>query len=184
MKQGANAMYKCLCCGLETLPVPPEEAIAFICPVCWWENDVFIKSDDEPSDENKGITLNEARANYKKCSIAHPQFITERVDRLDIGWQDLIQRLSKSAKTFEIHCWNEETEFIELALKYGKYKDNTWPLGKVITGNITSDFIDMLINLPRPTDTEIYYKRTPFFSIFFDNGFSSEHYGTEINFIG
>ena len=68
MKQGANAMYKCLCCGLETLPVPPEEAIAFICPVCWWENDVFIKSDDELSDENKGITLNEARANYKKCS--------------------------------------------------------------------------------------------------------------------
>ena len=28
---------------------------------------------------------------------------------------------------------------------------------------------------------EIYNKMTPFFSIFFDNGFSSEHYGTELH---
>ena len=35
-------MYECLCCGLKTLPTKAENAIAFICPVCWWENDVFI----------------------------------------------------------------------------------------------------------------------------------------------
>jgi len=175
-------MYECLCCGLKTLPTEAENAIAFIWPVCWWENDVFIKSDNEPSDENRGMTLNQARANYKRCGIANPQFITERVDRLDIGWRDIVKDLSKNAKTFEIHCWNEETEWIELALKYGTVKEDSWKLGKVISGDITEEFINMLINLPRPTDTEIYYKRTPFFSIFFDNGFSSEHYGTEINF--
>ena len=32
-------MYKCLCCGNETLPVPADEAIAYICPVCWWVPD-------------------------------------------------------------------------------------------------------------------------------------------------
>ena len=175
-------MYKCLCCGLETLPTEPENAVAFICPVCWWENDVFTKSDDEPSDENIGMSLNQARENYKKCGIANPQFITERVDRLDIGWQDIVKRLSRTASSFEIHCWNEETEWIELALKYGELKEHSWELGKVISGKITDEFIEMLISLPRPTDTEIYYKRTPFFSIFFNNGFSSEHYGTEINF--
>lgn len=175
-------MYKCLCCGLETLPTEPENAVAFICPVCWWENDVFTKSDDEPSDENRGMSLNQARENYKKCGIANPQFITERVDRLDIGWQDIVKRLSRTASSFEIHCWNEETEWIELALKYGELKEHSWELGKVISGKITDEFIEMLISLPRPTDTEIYYKRTPFFSIFFNNGFSSEHYGTEINF--
>ena len=106
-----------------------------------------------------------------------------RIDRLDIGWQDIVKDLSRNAKTFEIHCWNEETEWIELALKYGKIKEDSWELGKVISGDITEEFINMLVNLPRPTDTEIYYKRTPFFSIFFDNGFSSEHYGTEINFL-
>ena len=62
-------MYKCLCCDNETLPVPAEEAIAFICPVCWWENDVFLKSPDEPSDENHGMTLLEAHENYIKYGI-------------------------------------------------------------------------------------------------------------------
>ena len=62
-------MYKCLCCGNETLPLPAEEAIAFICPVCWWENDVFLKSPDEPSDENHGMTLLEAHENYIKYGI-------------------------------------------------------------------------------------------------------------------
>ena len=58
-------MYPCACCGYLTLPVPREQAIAYICPVCYWENDVFITSDDEPSDENHGITLKEGRENYK-----------------------------------------------------------------------------------------------------------------------
>ena len=62
-------MYKCLCCGNETLPVPAEEAIAYICPVCWWENDVFLKSADEPSDENHGLTLLDAHENYIKYGI-------------------------------------------------------------------------------------------------------------------
>jgi len=57
--------YPCPCCGYITLPAPQEEAIAYICPVCFWENDVFVKSDDEPSDENHGMTLNEARENYR-----------------------------------------------------------------------------------------------------------------------
>ncbi|MEY8420785.1 hypothetical protein AALA83_16120 [Oscillospiraceae bacterium 44-5] len=37
------------------------------------------------------------------------------------------------------------------------------------------------IGLEEPTDKEIENKLTPFFSIFLDNGFSSEHYGTKLN---
>lgn len=62
-------MYKCMCCGNETLSVPVDDAIAYICPVCWWENDVFLRSSDEPGDENHGITLLEAQENYKKYGI-------------------------------------------------------------------------------------------------------------------
>lgn len=58
-----KGIYPCPCCGYHTLPVSKEDAIAFICPVCFWENDIFISSDDEPSDENHGMTLNEARRN-------------------------------------------------------------------------------------------------------------------------
>lgn len=66
-------MYKCKCCGHETLPVPPEDAVAYICPICWWENDVFTADDDEPSDENHGLTLNEGRKNYREYGICDPR---------------------------------------------------------------------------------------------------------------
>ena len=57
--------YPCPCCGYLTYPVPREDAIAYICPVCFWENDVFVTSDDEPSDENHGIPLRTAQENYR-----------------------------------------------------------------------------------------------------------------------
>jgi len=46
---------------------------------------------------------------------------------------------------------------------------------------VTEKFIDYLLSITKPTDTDIYNKMTPFFSIFLDNGFSSEHYGTELH---
>jgi len=68
-------IFPCPCCGYLTFPVPKEEAIAFICPVCFWENDVFISSDDEPSDENHGMTLNQGRKNYQKYGAMREDFI-------------------------------------------------------------------------------------------------------------
>ena len=60
----------------------------------------------------------------------------------------------------------------------GEYSDEG-KSGKNVDGR--PEFLQMLLGLPKPTDTEIYNKMTPFFSIFFDNGFSSEHYGTELH---
>ena len=55
---------KCLCCGYKTLPKKVEECICFICPVCFWENDIFMKNiydTKEKSDSNGGMTLEEAQ---------------------------------------------------------------------------------------------------------------------------
>ncbi len=49
--------YQCPCCGYFTYNVPANEDCGYICPVCFWENDPFIASDNEPSDSNHGITL-------------------------------------------------------------------------------------------------------------------------------
>lgn len=57
--------FPCPCCGCRTLPVPKEEAIAYICPVCFWENDLFTASDEMPSDCNHSLTLEQGRANYR-----------------------------------------------------------------------------------------------------------------------
>lgn len=90
----------------------------------------------------------------------------------------------KNAKTFEIHCWNEETDEIALALKYGKLKESDWTYGKVITGEVTPGFVEMLLSQPKPTDIEAANKMTPFFNVFLDDTFQSSHWGTEIYYGG
>ena len=96
----------------------------------------------------------------------------------------LITDALKNAKTFEIHCWNEETEWIELALKYGKLKESDWSYDKVIIGEVTPEFIKMILSQPKPTDIEAANKMTPFFNIFLDDTFQSSHWGTEIYYGG
>lgn len=54
--------YQCPCRGYFTYNVPANEDCGYICPVCFWENDPFIASDNEPSDSNHGITLKEAKS--------------------------------------------------------------------------------------------------------------------------
>lgn len=61
----------CPCCGYRT--IPDNDAMAFICPVCMWEIDVFISSDNEKSDENHGLTLSQARENYKQYGAVLPR---------------------------------------------------------------------------------------------------------------
>lgn len=56
--------YPCPCCGHFTYPVPPDQDCGFICPVCFWENDPFLTSEEESSDQNHGITLKKARSNF------------------------------------------------------------------------------------------------------------------------
>jgi len=105
----------------------------------------------------------------------------DRMEKDNSKWLKLMTEALKSAKTFEIHCWNEEKEWIEGALKYGTLKKSDWKYGKIIEGDITSEFISMILDMPKPEDVEIYNKMTPFFSIFLDEyNFQSCHYGTEI----
>ena len=112
-----------------------------------------------------------------------PQFEMVTLDSLEKDnskWLAYITAALDGAKTFEIHCWNEETEWIELALQYGSLKDDDWRHGQIITGNVTPEFAQMLLRQPKPTDTEIYNKMTPFFNVFLDDKFQSCHYGTEL----
>ena len=64
----------CPCCGCRTLPAPREEAVAFVCPVCFWENDVFLPDEHTPSDENHGLTLGQARENFRRFGACLARF--------------------------------------------------------------------------------------------------------------
>lgn len=67
--------YPCPCCGYLTFPVPREGAVAYICPVCFWENDVFDPGEDDPSDENGGMTLREGRENFRNYGAVRPDLV-------------------------------------------------------------------------------------------------------------
>lgn len=114
------------------------------------------------------------------CETEMQSVYFDRTEKDNAKWLDLITKALKSVKTFEIHCWNEESEWIKVALKYGILKDSDWKYGKIIIGNVTQEFSDMLLGMSKPTDIEIYNKMTPFFNVFLDDSFQSCHYGTEI----
>ena len=71
LERSTDGDYPCPCCGFRTFPIPAADALAYICPVCMWENDLFTASDDEPSDENHGLTLNQGRENFKTLGVCH-----------------------------------------------------------------------------------------------------------------
>ena len=109
------------------------------------------------------------------------ELFLDNTEKDNSKWIVLIAQTLRTAKRFEIHCWNEETEWIELSLKYGSLKDSDWKYGKIIEGDVTPEFVSMILDMPKPTDIEIYNKMTPFFNIFLDDtDFQSCHYGTEI----
>lgn len=58
----------CPCCANYTFPIGNEKNLYLcgaICPVCYWEIDLFVSDDDEPSGSNHGLSLNQAKENYK-----------------------------------------------------------------------------------------------------------------------
>ncbi len=65
--------YKCRCCGNFTLSGENEEEVKWdICPVCFWENDIFSEDGEQYSGANH-MTLNEGRENFKKYKACSPE---------------------------------------------------------------------------------------------------------------
>ena len=62
----------CPCCGNITIP-NGGDALAYICPVCLWEIDLFLSSGEEASDLNHGLTLQQAQQNYRECGAVLPR---------------------------------------------------------------------------------------------------------------
>lgn len=85
--------YTCFICGRRTLD---SRCDWDICPVCFWEDDVLVKTGDagQSSPANGGLRVAEAQANYilfGGCSErdrAHVRAPTEE-EELDPDWKPL-----------------------------------------------------------------------------------------------
>lgn len=106
--------------------------------------------------------------------------LVDRRTRDKLWWNELIRCCAVIGESFEIHCWSDECAEAAEALRFGEKTRSTWHGGIVIRGQITKEFLRFLMDSPKPTDTEIYNKMTPFFSLFLGDVLYSEHYGTEI----
>lgn len=95
-------------------------------------------------------------------------------------WNQLVRCCAVIGEPFEIHCWSDERSEMELALRFGEKVRSSWHGGTVIRGKITREFLKFLTEAPKPGDTDIYNKMTPFFSLFLGDVLYSEHYGTEV----
>lgn len=67
--------HPCPCCGRRTFRSPAADALAYICPVCLWENGLFAASDDEPSGGNRGMALNQARTACRRLGAVREEFL-------------------------------------------------------------------------------------------------------------
>lgn len=114
------------------------------------------------------------------CATEMHSVYLDRTEKDNSKWLELITKALKTAKNFEIHCWNEENDWIDVALQYGELKESDWKYGKIMKGKVTPEFAQMLLSMPKPQDIEIYNKMTPFFNVFLDSTFQSCHYGTEV----
>lgn len=128
--------------------------------------------------ENTQHKKHTAAAGYRRQAGEYTFIdLSGRPDNSD--WQAFIRQRLVSAAHFQIYCRNEESRQIALAEKYGQRTDAGWDWGVVVKGDVTDEFVNMLLSQPRPADRDIYKKMTPFFTIRFDNGCESGHWGTE-----
>lgn len=95
--------------------------------------------------------------------------------RVDRDWlKRFVRHFAKPGLSFELHCWNEETEAIALAKSIAHPKVSDWKHGVYYEGVVTQENIPVLATI---SDEE---EATPFFDILIDGDLCCEHWGNEI----
>ena len=74
-----------------------------------------------------GMTVNPAA---QAETVERQAVYLDRSETTDRRWKALVSERLKTAKTFEIHCWSEESEWIQVALQYGELRQTNWVHGK------------------------------------------------------
>ena len=106
------------------------------------------------------------------------QMIYNKVSSL--WWREVVSHFINEGDRFDIRCWKEEIEEIDVASKYGCPVDDINEIS--IKGVVSSELITELLS-DEPKDRSIYNKMTKYFTINVYSEktfFCSAHYGTEI----
>ena len=67
-------LHQCPCCDYFTLEEPPQKSD--VCPVCFWEDDgEYLDRPDLESSQNNGLTLREARENFRNVGACEVEMV-------------------------------------------------------------------------------------------------------------
>ena len=75
MNERSNQRHPCKCCGYYTFVGTQEDIAWDICPVCFWENDVFGTDIHTYSGANH-MTLAQGQENYRQCGACDPKMLS------------------------------------------------------------------------------------------------------------
>ncbi len=70
----AEKRTACVCCGYFTMIGEPDDYAWDICPVCFWECDVFSDNPDKSSGANH-MTIRQGRENFQKYGACDEKFV-------------------------------------------------------------------------------------------------------------
>lgn len=76
-----SELNQCDCCDYFTIEAGHDYEI---CPVCFWEQDHFgFELLDEPSGANHGLTIREARENFRKYGACSRELVGKTLSTID-----------------------------------------------------------------------------------------------------
>ena len=100
-------------------------------------------------------------------------------------WKELtgLYLRENQGQEFAIHCWRDEEEALEQALRFGRIQPSDWAYGTCVTGKVTEDFAQALLAGAQfqREGPDSSAQMTPFFNVFLGSSFSSSHYGRELD---
>lgn len=70
-----NSRWRCPCCGYYTLTEEPGSYD--ICKVCYWEDDLLQRRDEDLEGGANAVSLKQARSNYAKYGVCEERFINK-----------------------------------------------------------------------------------------------------------
>lgn len=95
-------------------------------------------------------------------------------------WKDIFKIFADPGEYFEIHCWKNENDEIQMASQFGEIACFDIPSIKIIHGTVNERFISFILNEEMSCETKFYNKIVPFYTVHIGNHFSIEDYGTRM----
>ena len=110
---------KCPCCGFYTID-SDDEVITDICEVCFWQYDITAHEQHERSIGPNGISLDEAKANYKKYGACKREFADKKFVRKPLN-EELSSKREKAGVKY-MQRWEELAYAREDGIAEGEIK--------------------------------------------------------------